>query len=104
MISYRLQSRFSSNATNYFEFLRSQMSNLSDEFANDENLENWINENLKLVCDGIYINENNETMKAGTNFTLGNTYFNRNIGIVEQRLILAGARLGHILNEIANDC
>jgi hypothetical protein len=68
---------------------------------NDDNIEQWIKEDIDIVCTQVYRDENNGTMNASTNFNLGEAYYQRSISVIEQRLAQGGRRLGALLNRLA---
>jgi hypothetical protein len=68
---------------------------------NDDNIEQWIKEDIDIVCTQVYRDENNETMNASTSFTLAEAYYQRSISVIEQRLAQGGRRLGALLNQLA---
>ena len=100
LLSLRLRRDFPSNNTRYYEYLRELMLKQSPA-DNDNSIDQWIAENIKFVCERIYLNENNATMNTSTNFTLGEIYYQRHISLVEQRLAQGGRRLGALLNRLA---
>jgi hypothetical protein len=69
----------------------------------DNNIEQWIKENINYVCSEIYFDESNTTMNASRTFTLGNIYYQKSIPIIEQRLAQGGRRLGSLLNQIVKN-
>ncbi|CAF0886502.1 unnamed protein product [Adineta steineri] len=100
LLTTRLHRDFHSNASLYYDHIYKLMINLPSE-DNDNNIEQWIDDNIKIVCEHIYFDENNITMNATANFTLGEVYYNRSISIIEQRLARGGRRLGVLLNQLA---
>jgi hypothetical protein len=73
------------------------------EAENDNDVVQWINEDINLVCSQIYFDENNATMNSSVNFTLGEIYYQRSIPVIEQRLARGGRRLGVLLNLITKN-
>ncbi|CAF3200024.1 unnamed protein product [Rotaria socialis] len=102
LISIRLSRDYGSNITSYYEHIYSLMLEQGST-SNNEDFIQWIQESLKHVCQQIYLDESNMIMNASVNFTLGNIYYERNIGIIEQRLAQGGRRLGTLLNRLAAD-
>jgi hypothetical protein len=102
MITVRVQQEFSRNNSRYYDYLQKLM---GDQAAvdNDDSIDQWIKENIKFVCEGIYLDENNATMNTSTNFTLSEVYYRRHISLIEQRLALGGRRLGALLNRLAKN-
>lgn len=101
LIAHRLSEDFAANVTLYYDYLHQLM--LRDYLnRNDtDDIEQWINENLQVVCAQIYLDENNEIMNRTRPFRLGREYYQRHISIVEERLVLAGVRLARLLNRLA---
>jgi hypothetical protein len=66
----------------------------------DNNIDQWIKENINYVCSIIYFDESNAKMNASMNFTLREVYYQKSIEIIEQRLAQGGRRLGVLLNQI----
>lgn len=60
----------------------------------------WIQEDAKLNCEVVYIDENGQRITNETGFKLGDIYFNTRMVFVEQRLIQGGVRLGTVINKI----
>lgn len=102
LISIRLSRDFGSNITSYYEHIYSLMLEQVSTSNSDDFIQ-WIQESSNHVCQQIYLDENNMIMNASVNFTLGNIYYERNIGIIEQRLAQGGWRLGTLLNRLAAD-
>ena len=100
LITLRLQQDFQRNVSLYYDYIYRLMQNLSS-VDNDDNIEQWIKENMNLICSQIYVDDNNVTMNSSVEFHLGETYYQTNIVIVEQRLAYSGRRLGAILNRLA---
>ena len=102
MITVRLRRDFHSNTSLYYDHIYELMLNQTS-VDNDDNMEQWINENINLVCSQIYVDEHNITMNATTNFILGEIYYQKNILVIEQRLAQGGRRLGALLNKLAKN-
>jgi hypothetical protein len=60
----------------------------------------WIREDTVLNCARVYLDEDGKRINRSQPFHLGQTYYNTNIDIVEQRLIQGGLRLGTVINKI----
>ncbi|CAF3313316.1 unnamed protein product [Rotaria socialis] len=99
LIEVRLEKDFQQNTSLYYDYIYQLMINQTSQI--DDNLEPLNEQNINLICSQIYFDENNVTMNASTNFTLGEIYYQRNIPIVEQRLVDGGRRLGALLNRLA---
>ncbi|CAF1902226.1 unnamed protein product [Rotaria magnacalcarata] len=102
LISIRLSRDYGSNITSYYEHIYSLML-AQGSTSNNEDFIQWIQESLQHVCQQVYLDESNMIMNASVKFTLGNIYYERNIGIIEQRLAQGGRRLGTLLNRLATD-
>ena len=84
----------------YFEYLYARMLNETST-NNDTGFTEWIDESIRYVCEQVYLDEMNITMNASSSFHLGNIYYERNIPIIEKRIIQGGRRLGTLLNRLA---
>jgi hypothetical protein len=100
LIDVRIQRDFQSRPALYYNYLLQLMKNQSVP-SDDDQIDLWINENMKLVCSQVYLDEQNATMNRSMNFSLGEVYYQRNIPVIEQRLASGGRRLGVILNRLA---
>ena len=100
LITKRIRDDFGGNASFFYEYIYEIMQK-STSTENDDQIEQWIKENIRLVCNQIYENEDNGRMNTSTNFTLGEKYYNRSIPIIEQRLADGGRRLGALLKRLA---
>ena len=69
----------------------------------DDNIEEWIKENLKLVCQQVYFDESGNKLNRSSTFRLKEKYYDWNIPFVEDRLIHAGVRLARLLNRIVSE-
>ena len=101
MITTRLRRDFQSNSTLYYEYIHKLMLEQTPQ-ADDSTIDDWVKDNVNTVCTQIYFDENNHTMNASSNFTLGEAYYKRSISIIERRLAQGGRRLGIMLNRLAN--
>ena len=99
LITVRVRRDFQSNNSLYYDYIHDLMLQrpLTD---NDDDILQWIEEDIDLVCSQVYLNEQNTTMNASVNFQLGESYYQRNIPAIEQRLALGGRRLGALLNRL----
>lgn len=102
LIATRVRRNFQSNNSLYYEYIHELMINQT-VVDNDDNIEQWIKENIDIVCKQIYFDEQNETMNSSVRFILGETYYQRSIPVIEQRLAHGGRRLGALLNSIAKN-
>jgi hypothetical protein len=102
LITTRVRGDFQSNNTRYYEHIYELMQNQT-VIDDDNNIEQWIKENINYVCSEIYFDESNTTMNASRTFTLGNIYYQKSIPIIEQRLAQGGRRLGSLLNQIVKN-
>jgi hypothetical protein len=100
LMTLRLQRDFQSNVSLYYDYLYKLMQNQS-LVENDDNIDQWIKEDIYFVCSQVYLDESNATMNSSVNFTLGEIYYQRSIPVVEKRLAQGGRRLGVILNQLA---
>ncbi|CAF2631595.1 unnamed protein product [Rotaria sp. Silwood2] len=103
LIMMRLRRDFQQNISHYYEHIYQLMLNQSSFDDNDNNVEQWIKENINLVCGQIYFDEHNAIMNASANFTLGEIYYQKFIPIIEQRLAYGGRRLATLLNQLGKN-
>jgi len=61
----------------------------------------WAVVSAQLACEYAYVEADGVT-HIENGFKLGQDYYQRNIGLVEQLIIQGGVRLGAVLNTIAN--
>ena len=61
----------------------------------------WVQESAVLNCQTVYVNEAGQNMTKGQQYLLGDAYYQRNIDLVEMRIIQAGVRMAHIINTVA---
>lgn len=101
MINIRLSRDFKSNIRSYYEYLYSLINDQLPLENNDSDFNAWTHESLQLVCEQVYIDEANKVMNKSVSFKLGNSYYDRNIRIVEQRLVQGGQRLAALFNRLA---
>ncbi|CAF3102492.1 unnamed protein product [Rotaria sp. Silwood2] len=100
LIHVRMSRNFNSNITMYYEYLYDLMRNQASKIDNG-NFKQWIAEGVHLVCGQVYIDERNITMNVSAVFHLGNTYYKKNISVIEKRIIQGGQRLDALLNMLA---
>ncbi|CAF2657875.1 unnamed protein product [Rotaria sp. Silwood2] len=100
LIHVRMSRNFNSNITMYYEYLYDLMRNQTPKIDNGD-FNQWIAESVQLVCGQVYIDERNITMNASAVFHLGNVYYEKNIPVIEKRIIQGGQRLGALLNMLA---
>jgi len=103
IIDARIKRDFHSNQNLYYDHIYDQMLYNLPLTAYDNDIQQWINEDLNFVCQQIYFDDNNHLMNSSMTFNLNETYYNRSYPIVEQRLIQAGYRLGVLLNRLAQN-
>jgi hypothetical protein len=75
LITIRLQRDFQSNISLYYDYIYELMNNQSLIDNKDDDIEQWIKENIHFVCSQIYLDEQNVTMNSSVNFTLGEIYY-----------------------------
>lgn len=63
--------------------------------------EAWLVESAAQCCSNVYIDEVGHRINSSTGYNLSQIYYMRNIGWIEQRLIIAGVRMAYALNNIA---
>jgi hypothetical protein len=102
LIDYRIKKDFFSDQNLYYEYIHQLMMNQS-QTSNDNDIEQWIKENLEFVCQEIYFDEKNETMNSSMRFDLDEMYYRRSYPIIEQRLAQGGRRLGALLNRLGQN-
>lgn len=103
MITHRLNQDFSSNASFYYDYLQNLLTKQSIKTSDDDNIEEWIKENLKLICQQVYFDESGKKLNRSSTFLLKEKYYELNIPFVEDRLIHAGVRLARLLNRIVSE-
>ncbi|CAM4754895.1 unnamed protein product [Rotaria magnacalcarata] len=102
LIDIRLSRDFNANIVKYYEYIHTIMLHQTHTDGND-NFNKWVNESLAAVCQHVYFDEGNAPMNASMNFTLGNIYYERNIGIVEQRLAQGGRRGNTVTEQMIDE-
>lgn len=103
MITHRLNQDFSSNASFYYDYLQNLLTKQSIKTSDDDNIEEWIKENLKLICQQVYFDESGKKLNRSSTFLLKEKYYELNIPFVEDRLVHAGVRLARLLNRIVSE-
>ena len=100
ILMYHLHKHFASNVDQYFEYLYQLMINQSEtiDTTGDYDYETWIQENIKIVCSKVYVDDNNQ--QFNTSFKLGQAYFERYWPLIDDRIILAGRRLSLLLKSL----
>ena len=61
----------------------------------------WVQESSTLCCQTVYVDEAGENMVPGTNYTLGDAYYLKNIDLLEMRIVQAGVRMAYVINTVA---
>ena len=63
----------------------------------------WMQESAALCCSTVYIDEQGQRMNTswGSTYRLGQPYYDRNIELVEQRILKAGVRMAAVINTVA---
>ncbi|CAF1144928.1 unnamed protein product [Adineta steineri] len=102
LIRTRLSRDFQSNTSLYYDYIYALMLNQTLEHP-DQNFIEWTDESSKIVCEQIYFDENNQPMNTSFTIRLSDGYYQRNIAMVEQRLMQAGQRLGALFNFLASN-
>lgn len=99
LIHYRMSQDFNSDIALYYDYLYTLMRNQTPTNNNSDFME-WIMESAKLVCQQVYTDEAGQTMNASSVFHLRKAYYEKNIPVIERRLIQGGQRLGVLLNDL----
>jgi hypothetical protein len=113
MIEYKIKQDFHSQPALYFDYLLNLLKttyaqNVSDWTqcpSSDESRylacsTSWIQEDAKLDCEFVYLDDDGQRMSPSKAFNLGQTYYNTRMVILEQRLLQAGVRLAAVINKI----
>jgi hypothetical protein len=113
MIERRVSSDFRGDPTLYYDYLielisttyASNVTQWSTCPSSDPSVylacsRAWIEEDVDLNIASVYLDETGKRMSSTQPFTLGQTYFNTRMTIVEQRLIQGGLRLGTAINKV----
>ena len=61
----------------------------------------WVQESAVLNCQTVYVNETGGNMTQGMQYSLGDSYYQRNIDLVERRIVQAGVRMAFVINSVA---
>jgi len=88
------------DATSDLENMMSQNASLVQQFAADTNPIDWANESFGYVLSTVYNFTDSYSVDSGSVPQLGDVYYNRNLPIVQLRLIAGGVRLGTSLNSL----
>jgi hypothetical protein len=102
IINYRMAQDFNSSFDLYYNHIFNIMNN-EIPAMNDNDIEQWIREDLNFVCQQIYLDDNNSIMNSSIIFRLNEIYYRRSIGIIEQRLAQGGRRLGALFNRLGQN-
>jgi hypothetical protein len=102
IITYRMRADFHSDPDLYYEYIY-QLMIRQMVTPNDNDIKQWIQESLNIVCEHVYFDEKNETMNTSIRFTLKDVYYRSSYAIIEQRLAQGGRRLGALLNRLAEN-
>jgi len=102
IMDYRIKTDFHSNINLYYDYIYQIMIN-QPLLNNDNDIQQWIEENLNIVCQEIYFDDDNNKMNSSIRFNLKETYYQRSFPIIEQRLAHAGHRLGALLNRLTKN-
>ncbi|CAF3665627.1 unnamed protein product [Rotaria sp. Silwood1] len=103
LIMMRLQRDFQQNISHYYDHIYQLMLNQSSLNDDDNNIEQWIKQNINTLCTQLYFDEHNATMNSSVNFNLGEIYYQKSIPIMEQNLAYGGRRLAALLNRLAKN-
>jgi hypothetical protein len=61
--------------------------------------QDWANESVKLACSNSYVEADGVT-HIQQNFNLSDSYYHRNIPVVETQIMKGGVRLAYVLNNM----
>jgi len=113
LIARRISLNFNNNTKQYYDYLINLMNTTyaknisqwstcpsSDESPYSSCSATWIREDIALNCASVYLDQDGKPMNKSQPFYLGQIYYNKQIDIVEQRLIQGGLRLGTVINKI----
>jgi len=92
-------------AVTQLEDIISDNPNMVNQYLSVMNPINWANESFQFVLTTCYNFSDNEIItSASQKFSsvphLGDAYYNRNLPIIQNRLIAAGVRLGALLDQL----
>ena len=100
IIDYRLKNQFSNDENLYYDHIyRIMVRETSSSHDNDDILQ-WIDENMDFVCKEIYFDDNNQMLNTSMRFNLSEKYYQRAYPIVEKRLAQGGRRLAALINRL----
>ena len=102
IINYRIRTDFYSDWNLYYEYIYQIMIRQTVP-TNDNDIEQWIQESLDIVCGHAYFDDQNEKMNSSIRFHLKDKYYQSNYKLIEQRLAQGGRRLGALLNQLAEN-
>ena len=96
-----LQTTYKDNAT---QWTSCGDSSLLDDYAPCS--DRWVEESAELCCSTVYLNETGGRMTPNDRnvtslYSLGDIYYQRNIDLLEMRIIQAGVRMAFIINNAA---
>jgi hypothetical protein len=113
MIKHHILEKFNNQPWLYLQYLINKMKNIPSKIISDWTScsssgesrflacsKVWIQEDAKLNCEAVYIDESGRRITPETGFNLGETYYTTRMDIIEQRLIQAGVRLATVINKI----
>jgi hypothetical protein len=99
LLTVRIRRDFQANNSLYYDHIHNLT--FSEPFMdNDDDIQQWIKESINIVCSNVYYNEQDARMNSSVTFQLGESYYQRNIPIIERRLAQGGRRLGVLLNRL----
>ena len=61
----------------------------------------WVEESAAACCSTVYLDDDGGKMSTGRTYSLTATYFERNIDLLERRLIQAAVRMAFVVNTVA---
>lgn len=100
IINHHLRNKFSNNESLYYNHIyRIMLDETSPSDGNDDILQ-WINENLNFICKDIYFDDQNRTIDTSMVYNLSETYYERVHPIIDKRLALGGRRLAALINRL----
>jgi hypothetical protein len=102
MMDHRIETDFNSSLSLYYDHIYKIMIDQTST-NNDNDIQQWIKENIDFVCQQIYFDEQNNKMNSSMRFNLNHVYYNRSYSIIDQRLAHGGRRLGALLNRLGEN-
>lgn len=100
IINYRIRRDFFSNPNLYYEYIY-QLMIRQKPLSNDDDIRQWINESIEIVCQHVYFDDNQQKMNQSWEYNLQEKYFHESYRIIEQRLAQGGRRLAIWINSLA---